>query len=497
MHSGDVSKWRDYFKSSNSSIFDVIENAILVAALDHPCEFRFRKEQIAFKLLTCNLLKCSICEGDMSNFSRNIASSSARESKVNCSKSLHSEEKLKAKEDHFTRMSDELGAKMVHDKRQAEMAEAKIYEENYLILEIEEGNQTLQEAMEIKKVLGNNHFQDDLVIEELLQKLQGMDISIQILKATMIGATVTALRKHESKHIRQQVRDLVSKWRKLVDDWIESQDTNSCDLPQPHLPNSICNEENPHTPTFSPVNLSKLFEDVDEKQFFSILPHDDAFAAMEDFNIEQDSSERLKLMGNEKELKLLNSHKKAQLHQSIDPGKRIASESDRKGKGVVGAQIQLKEKKIERPSSFNSQKRTQKQEIGDLGKRVKSDQNYQLKRNTINKPQVALPLKANVEHQPKQNIAKTRLFSNHKRAQLSQSGEQKKKVAIQKPKQSHQEKPKRSEDADEELKLERSRAKLKARYEEFENAKKRRAVQLIDPKDLRGLKRKYQKKHHI
>ena len=60
--SGELDHWRDYFRSANSDIFEVIEHAILVAASDCPEQFQMRRDRIAEKLYTCRLSLCSGCD---------------------------------------------------------------------------------------------------------------------------------------------------------------------------------------------------------------------------------------------------------------------------------------------------------------------------------------------------------------------------------------------------------------------------------------------------
>lgn len=60
--SGKLDHWRDYFRSANSDIFEVIEHAILVAASDCPEQFQMRRDRIAEKLYTCQLNLCSGCD---------------------------------------------------------------------------------------------------------------------------------------------------------------------------------------------------------------------------------------------------------------------------------------------------------------------------------------------------------------------------------------------------------------------------------------------------
>ena len=57
-----MDNWRKYFRSANSDIFEVIQNAIIIAASDWPQEFRAQRDQIAEKLFTCQLAKCHGCD---------------------------------------------------------------------------------------------------------------------------------------------------------------------------------------------------------------------------------------------------------------------------------------------------------------------------------------------------------------------------------------------------------------------------------------------------
>lgn len=54
--------WREYFGSANANIFEIIEGAIMMAASDYPKEFRIRRDGIAQTLFSCRLIKCSGCD---------------------------------------------------------------------------------------------------------------------------------------------------------------------------------------------------------------------------------------------------------------------------------------------------------------------------------------------------------------------------------------------------------------------------------------------------
>lgn len=59
---GTLDKWRDYFRTANSDIFDIIEHAVMVAATDCPKEFKLRRDKIAEMLFTCKVTRCFGCD---------------------------------------------------------------------------------------------------------------------------------------------------------------------------------------------------------------------------------------------------------------------------------------------------------------------------------------------------------------------------------------------------------------------------------------------------
>lgn len=59
---GSLEYWRNYFRTANSDIFDIIDHAIMVAVSDCPKEFRLRRDRIAERLFSCRLTRCSGCD---------------------------------------------------------------------------------------------------------------------------------------------------------------------------------------------------------------------------------------------------------------------------------------------------------------------------------------------------------------------------------------------------------------------------------------------------
>ncbi|CAO2140976.1 unnamed protein product, partial [Urochloa humidicola] len=60
--------------------------------------------------------------------------------------------------------------------------------------------------------------EDELV--SLLQNLEDMDVTYKVLQETDIGRQVNGLRKHSSAEVRRLVKQLVRKWKEIVDDWV-------------------------------------------------------------------------------------------------------------------------------------------------------------------------------------------------------------------------------------------------------------------------------------
>ncbi|WRX08394.1 Transcription factor IIS [Theobroma cacao] len=76
-----------------------------------------------------------------------------------------------------------------------------------------------KKILEIKEHLEEPHQSEDSLID-LLQSLADMDITFQALKETDIGRHVNKLRKHSSNDVRRLVKQLVRKWKEIVDEWV-------------------------------------------------------------------------------------------------------------------------------------------------------------------------------------------------------------------------------------------------------------------------------------
>ncbi|PON67598.1 hypothetical protein PanWU01x14_102350 [Parasponia andersonii] len=70
LNSGDPDRWRRFFLGANSSIFEIIEQVIGVAATDHSKEFRLLLSRIAEKLFSQHLSGCT-CSHQIDEFYQN------------------------------------------------------------------------------------------------------------------------------------------------------------------------------------------------------------------------------------------------------------------------------------------------------------------------------------------------------------------------------------------------------------------------------------------
>ncbi|XP_038701266.1 probable mediator of RNA polymerase II transcription subunit 26b [Tripterygium wilfordii] len=223
MKSASLDHWRDYFRSADSDIFDIIDHAVMVAAADCPEELRLRRDRIAEKLFCCRFNRCSDQvespitgrpgsaisddggdgEHDDRGFQREFGAGGRKESKVNSTS-----------RDDQDNEEMQNGTPMVSNYS-SEDADA-------LTDEIEEAHQTVEEVLRIKDILHDSEDESDTVLYDSLRRLQLMALSVDILKATEIGKAVNGLRKHGSSQIRHLARTLIELWKELVDEWVNA-----------------------------------------------------------------------------------------------------------------------------------------------------------------------------------------------------------------------------------------------------------------------------------
>ncbi|KAG1327712.1 putative mediator of RNA polymerase II transcription subunit 26b [Cocos nucifera] len=255
--SASLDYWRKFFRSANSDIFEVLEQAILVAASDYPQEFRSRRDGIGEKLYTCLLPRCFGCDRVESR----VTTEGGEEGDGSVKRDVEKECKV----DSSNEPSEDLN-RLVSNYSYDE-AEA-------LTEEIEEESQMFEEVLRIKDILANKHDQSDSVLFDSLRRLQLMELSVETLKATEIGRAVNGLRKHNSKQIRHLVRTLIDGWKVLVDEWVNATAAIADNSPASVNPSVVDEEEGLPSPPMDEgallatqttcIQLSEFFDGMDD-----------------------------------------------------------------------------------------------------------------------------------------------------------------------------------------------------------------------------------------
>ncbi|KAL5198863.1 hypothetical protein ABZP36_002375 [Zizania latifolia] len=113
------------------------------------------------------------------------------------------------------------------------------------------------EAEGIKAILLNNQEKSEAALLELLRRLQQLEFSVDTLTVTEIGKAVSSLRKHNSKQIRHLVRLLIEGWKRIVDEWMSHRDAIVDHTPQSMHPSSL--EQDERVLSTSSMDESALF----------------------------------------------------------------------------------------------------------------------------------------------------------------------------------------------------------------------------------------------
>ncbi|KNA03985.1 hypothetical protein SOVF_203930 isoform B [Spinacia oleracea] len=290
-----LENWRDYFRRANSDIFDIIEHAIMVAASDCPKEFRVRREKIAELLFTCRLTRCLGC--DRVELAVSEVDDGEGEVKV----------VIKGVNDQFNVVDDDVnggggskGSKVNSTTRENNydqgvnsdrdhIGEMEIdmmlnelnHESNFtfddaeaLTNEIEEAKEVAEEVLRIKEILLNSQDESDSVLFESLRRLQLMALDVDLLKSTEIGKAVNRIRRHSSKDIRHLARALIDGWKIIVDEWVKAtQDLAEGGTPDSVNPSTVDEEEGLPSP---PLDEGAFFSTgtMDFSQFFDGMDDD-------------------------------------------------------------------------------------------------------------------------------------------------------------------------------------------------------------------------------
>lgn len=270
--SGSMNYWRRFFRSTEADVFEVIEWAIMVAALDFPTEFRRRRDGIAEKLFSCRVSRCFGC----SNMELLVP---------DAGEDLRVEEGgASVKWEVIENGSKIDGCNDEHDGLTRARLSNYSYDEAEALTEVmDEENHMTKEVYRLKEVLLHNHDQSEAVIFESLRRLQLMHLSVETLKATEIGRSVNDLRKHSSKQIGRLARTLIGGWKEMVDEWVQTAAAVTERYPNSADPAQLAEEDGLPSPPMdegallatqsTSIMLSEIFDGIDDNGNF--LPSGD------------------------------------------------------------------------------------------------------------------------------------------------------------------------------------------------------------------------------
>lgn len=183
----DLDDFRAILSKSRVDVWEIIDAALTVASTDHPGELKHRRDGIVERLYTQQCTNCDVnlIDQQPNRLVRKVDDDDRRGG---------------GDESPLTPQSDE---------------EPDPYGGLF------DDEQT--KILRIKQQLEDPHQTDDAVVD-LLQTLADMDLTFTGLKETDIGRHVNRLRKHPSNEVRRLVKQLVRKWKDLVDEWVGSND---------------------------------------------------------------------------------------------------------------------------------------------------------------------------------------------------------------------------------------------------------------------------------
>ncbi|XP_058186325.1 probable mediator of RNA polymerase II transcription subunit 26c isoform X1 [Rhododendron vialii] len=207
----DLDEFRTILSNSGVNVWEIIDAAISVASSDYGKELKDRRDLIVERLYAATS-RCENCDVD-------------------------GRRRLQVEEKH--KVSIEMGENQkqgspfstpgtVHGNDDVEDGEEEGGGEDERVRDLfgdlfDDDEET--KILRIKEQIEDPDQSEDSLVE-LLQGLADMDITFKALKETDIGRHVNHLRKHPSNEVRRLVKQLVRKWKDLVDEWVKLKETD-------------------------------------------------------------------------------------------------------------------------------------------------------------------------------------------------------------------------------------------------------------------------------
>nr|GMD85638.1 probable mediator of RNA polymerase II transcription subunit 26B [Ipomoea batatas] len=229
----------------------------MVAAVDYPNELRKNRVFITEMVFACIVTKCFGCN----NVELVVPNAYGEEV----------EAKLRANAVNEAGKSSDI----IDDNNKTTSNSGLEDADEVLSDGIDEECRNIVEVMRIKGILDYHGDEKcEAVVIDSLRKLQSMTLSLETLKVTDIGKSVSPLKKKESKQIKQLARGLIADWTAKVDEWAESIEAAEGTECTPESSKPPVEEEEGGLPsppmdegaffTLSAMELTKFFDDFDE-----------------------------------------------------------------------------------------------------------------------------------------------------------------------------------------------------------------------------------------
>ncbi|XP_050207171.1 probable mediator of RNA polymerase II transcription subunit 26c [Mercurialis annua] len=202
----DVDDFRSILDSSGVDVWTFINTAISVASLDFGDELKHRRDKIV-EMLYASSGSCRNCDFEVGRIDHGGLIKDVKGGGGGGSGSGGSPLATPLRSNH----GDEDDVDVVNDDDEEEDdmdPYAGLFDDEQ------------KKIFEIKQNLEDPDQPDDYVVD-LLQNLADMDITFKALKETDIGRHVNQLRKHPSNDVRRLVKQLVRKWKDIVDEWVK------------------------------------------------------------------------------------------------------------------------------------------------------------------------------------------------------------------------------------------------------------------------------------
>lgn len=501
-----LDRWRGFFRGAGVGICEVIEKAILVAAADEPQEFLRRRDRIAERLFNALLARpsCHGCTGSTGSVppatpavaedKGSVRRVPEKECKVDSSSlrapgavghGISEDEDFDSEDDERLRRAaasnyghnydddnddeeQQDAAAPAEEDHHAEDDDPEAEELEALTNEIDEESQIVGEVLRIKELLLHKQDHSDATLFDSLRRLQLMQLSVSTLKATEIGRAVNGLRKHSSQQIRHLVHTLIQDWKILVDEWVSTTNValadNSPGTSNPSVVDDDDEEGLPSPPLdegafFAPettaIQLSEFFDEMDE-----------------DGNLRHNNDVRL---GNKRE----------------DNGRRPANHST-----VSKPELTRPVGTVERDQFRRPELTRQEPPMRHTNQQKPQGSNLQAKPHGMLNKQSRPPISDSGSMRPMKAATQQKPIGEMKYKQTQEHFGVERKPAMGHVDKSRlraqpssgvrleSAKPKTQDGLESNVRLEAAKRRLQERYQEAENAKKQRTIQVMELGDI-------------